>query len=79
MRVVLVPENNLTLSPPPDWDEEAHGPCETITVQRVDDGYVVTLEMEQHEFAALMNGGKLKLKVFGMTFPPVSLFVEPAT
>lgn len=75
MRIIDVPENNLTLVGPDNWDTERLGPCETIRAHRDADGYTVTMELDQAEFAAILKGGKLKLKIFGAAFPPVSIWV----
>ena len=76
MKCPTLPEHNLTLTPPHNWDAEKNGVCETVTCLREPDGYTVAFELDQTEFAALLNGGHLKLKIFGAMFPPVALYVE---
>lgn len=75
MRFVNMPENNLVLTAPKDWDEEKNGPCETVSVYRDNNSFTITMEFEPHEFAALLKGGKVKLRIFGDAFPPIALFV----
>ena len=77
MRIIDAPENNITLTPPDSWDEEKDGPCESARAQFDGSGFVVTFAFEPAEFAALLRGGKVKLKVFGGAFPPVALWVAP--
>lgn len=77
MRFVNEPGNNLVLNPPQNWDAEKHGECQAITVLRLPDSFVATIELEQSEFAELLKGGKLKFRIFGNGFPPVALWVEP--
>jgi hypothetical protein len=77
MKFKHVPENNVTLTPPVNWDEEKYGPCETITTHHDGEGFILTLEFEREEFVALLRGGNLKLKIFGRTFPPVAVWVAP--
>lgn len=68
MKIINVPE-------PKNWNAEKHGECATIEAHRDEDGFTVTLEFEPGEFAALLMGGTVKLKIFGASFPPVALWV----
>lgn len=75
MKVIDVPENNLTLGPPQGWDAEKHGECEVITAHRDEDGFTVTAELDEGELERLQQGKPLKLRIFGASFPPVSIWV----
>ncbi len=78
MRCINLPEHNLTLTAPHEWDAEKHGPCETVTALREPDGFTVTLELEPEEIDALLSGAsRIQLKIFGQSFPPVSLGLVP--
>lgn len=76
MRIIDTPECNLTLAPPSDWDDARNGPCEPARAERDRTGFVVTFEFEPEEFAALLRGGRVKLKIFGGAFPPVSVWIS---
>ncbi len=78
MRIVDAPENNITLTPPKNWDAEKHGECESIRASLDESGYTVTLELEPEDMRLLMLGGKIKFKMFGTHgFRPVSFWVAP--
>lgn len=66
---------------PADWDENEKGPCGAlpIVVEQDPDGSVhMTSEwcFSPEEVAALYQGGRLRLRIYGIGHPVVALWVE---
>jgi hypothetical protein len=76
MRFVDLPDSNLVLTPPADWDVEKRGPCEIITARREHDGFVVAFSLEPHELELILDGGKIMIKILGDRFPPIAPWIE---
>jgi hypothetical protein len=76
MKFLTLPEHNLELGRPKDWDEARDGKCETITCLGEWDGFTIALEFDQVELIKLRNGGRLKIKILGGAFPPIAPWVE---
>lgn len=85
MEPIRLPGMNRTLNPPPDWDEEANGPCDPLHVfADVPPGAGLRItsawQPNEEELAALNRGCAVALTVFGGAIPPMSLgvFEDPA-
>ena len=77
MRPVKMPEHNADLGEPTGWDAAKDGPCRTITAHIDSQARTITTawELTQDELAKMLNGGKLRVRVFG-GLPPMSIWVE---
>lgn len=72
-----IPGANCNLGAPRGWNEQAHGECVTIEARRYGNVFETLWRPSPDEVATLLNGGTVKLSVFGQGFPPVKLEVEP--
>ena len=77
MKCVPFEGQTSVLGAPPDWDERKNGPCDGLPVKwEAGEGFVSTWEFTPEEIAALYSGGKLRLRVYSSSHPPVALWVE---
>jgi hypothetical protein len=65
-----------SIAPPPDWDEETNGPCETLQI-RDQGGYMISAwRPSAEERRALIEGGFVLLYICGKIHPVVGLGVS---
>jgi hypothetical protein len=65
------------LGKPADWDEATQGECAALPV-RFDPatGFDSVWELTKSEFAALLDGGKVRLRIASAVHPPVALWID---
>ena len=77
MKCVPFEGQTSVLGAPRDWDERKHGPCDGLPVKHEPGaGFISTWEFTAEEIATLYSGGKVKLRVYSASHPPIALWVE---
>ncbi len=69
--------DSVVLSAPPGWDDEEHGPCGELPVQRLNGICTSCWGFSLRERLSVLFGRKVYVHVAsGRTQPPISLMVE---
>jgi hypothetical protein len=65
------------LGAPQGWDDATHGPCASLPVKFDPSiGFESVWELTRDEFEKLLDGGKLRLRIYSASHPPVALWIE---
>ena len=73
MKPIRFSSANAALTAPPDWDEEANGPCEPLPVLQNANGFLSVWVPTEDELASLNAGGGVYLTVSGKSHPVVQI------
>ena len=79
---VLIENFSVTLGAPEGWTPDTTGDCRPLAIRVGMQGDLVKMESAweptPQELALIAEGGRVVLRVLGVSHPPVWLHVEPA-